>query len=54
MLEQTLTLLLAGELVCAVRYPDAGCFLEDESQRQDAQAFLVRLGPRSLGRVISS
>ena len=33
MFEQTLTLLLAGELVCAVRYPDAWRFLEDEASR---------------------
>ena len=46
MFEQTLTLLLAGEFVCAVRYPDAWRFLEDEAQRQDAQAFLARLGRR--------
>lgn len=46
MFEQTLTLLLAGEFVCAVRYPDACRFLEDEAQRRDAEAFLARLGRR--------
>ncbi len=38
--------MLAGEFVCAVRYPDAWRFLEDEAQRQDAEAFLARLGRR--------
>jgi hypothetical protein len=46
MFEQTLTLLLAGEFVCAVRYPDAWRFLEDDAQRQDAETFLARLGRR--------
>ena len=46
MFEQTLTLLLAGEFICAVRYPDAWRFLEDAGQRQDAEAFLARLGRR--------
>ncbi|WP_295452623.1 hypothetical protein [uncultured Thiodictyon sp.] len=46
MFEQTLTLLLAGEFICAVRYPDAWRFLEDEGQRRDAEAFLNRLGRR--------
>ncbi|WP_295433251.1 hypothetical protein [uncultured Thiodictyon sp.] len=46
MFEQTLTLLLGGEFICAIRYPDAWRFLEDESQRQDAAAFLARLGRR--------
>jgi hypothetical protein len=46
MFEQTLTLLLAGEFVCNVRYPEAWRFLEDPEQRQDADAFLARLGRR--------
>jgi DNA-binding transcriptional ArsR family regulator len=46
MFEQTLTLLLAGEFICAVRYPDAWRFLEDEGQRRDAESFLGRLGRR--------
>lgn len=46
MFEQTLTLLLAGEFICAVRYPDAWRFLEHAGQREDAEAFLGRLGRR--------
>lgn len=46
MFEQTLTLLLAGEFICAIRYPDAWRFLEDEAQRAEADAFLARLGRR--------
>ena len=46
MFEQTLTLLLAGEFICAVRYPDAWRFLEDAGQRQEAEDFLARLGRR--------
>jgi hypothetical protein len=46
MFEHTLTLLLSGEFVCAVRYPDAWRFLEDEAQRREAEAYLQRLGRR--------
>jgi hypothetical protein len=46
MFEQTLTLLLAGEFICAIRYPDAWRFLDDEGQRAEAEAFLARLGRR--------
>jgi hypothetical protein len=46
MFEQTLTLLLAGEFICAIRYPDAWRFLDDEEQRAEAEAFLARLGRR--------
>lgn len=46
MFEQTLTLLLAGEFICSVRYPDAWRFLEDEGRRADVEAFLARLGRR--------
>jgi hypothetical protein len=44
MFEQTLTLLLAGEFICSVRYPDAWRFLEDEGQRREVEAFLGKLG----------
>jgi len=44
MFEQTVTLLLSGEFICKVRYPDAWRFLEDESQRKDVDAYLGRLG----------
>jgi hypothetical protein len=46
MFEQTLTLLLAGEFICGVRYPDAWRFLEDEGQRREVDAFLGKLGRR--------
>ncbi len=46
MFEQTLTLLLAGEFICAIRYPDAWRFLEDAAQRAEAEVFLARLGRR--------
>jgi len=46
MFEQTLTLLLAGEFICSVRYPDAWRFLEDEGQRREVDAFLGKLGRR--------
>jgi hypothetical protein len=46
MFEQTLTLLLAGEFICGIRYPDAWRFLEDEGQRQEVDAFLGKLGRR--------
>lgn len=46
MFEQTLTLLLSGEFICGVRYPDAWRFLEDEGRRREVDAFLGRLGRR--------
>jgi hypothetical protein len=46
MFEQTLTLLLAGEFICSIRYPDAWRFLEDEVQRQEVDSFLGKLGRR--------
>jgi len=39
MFEQTVTLLLSGEFICNVRYPDAWRFLEDEAQRKHVDAF---------------
>jgi hypothetical protein len=46
MFEQTVTLLLAGEFICDVRYPEAWRFLTEEVQRNDVDAFLGRLGRR--------
>lgn len=46
MLEQTLTLLLSGEFICGIRYPDAWRFLEDESKRKEVDTFLGKLGRR--------
>jgi hypothetical protein len=49
MFEQVVTLLLSGEFICNVRYPDAWRFLADESRRKDVDAFLGRLGRRLAG-----
>jgi hypothetical protein len=49
MFEEALTLLLSGEFVCAVRYPDAFRFLEQQDKREESEAFLARLG-RRLGK----
>jgi hypothetical protein len=46
MFEQTVTLLLAGEFVCAVSQPDAYRFLQEETQRKEVDAYLARLGRR--------
>ena len=46
MFEQTVTLLLSGEFICSVRYPDAWRFLTEEAQRKDVDAFIGRLGRR--------
>lgn len=44
MFEQTMPLLLSGEFVCEVRYPDAYRFLTVESNQKDANAYLTRIG----------
>jgi hypothetical protein len=46
MFEQAVTLLLSGEFVCAVSYPDAYRFLQTEEHRKEVEAFLVRMGRR--------
>ena len=46
MFEQTLSLLLAGEFVCAVRYPEQWRLLQDEGQRREAERLLEKLGRR--------
>ncbi len=46
MFEKTVTLLLSGEFVCEVCYPEAYAFLENEAHRKDMTAFLARLGRR--------
>jgi hypothetical protein len=46
MFQHTLTLLLSGEFIRAVRYPDAWRFLADEAQRREAETLLARLGRR--------
>jgi hypothetical protein len=47
MFEQVMPLLLSGEFICEVRYPDAYRFLATESNQKDANAYLTRIG-RSL------
>lgn len=49
MFEVALTLLLSGEFICQVRYPEAFRFLEEAENREEAKAFLARLG-RRLGK----
>ena len=46
MFEQTMTLLLSGQFVCAVSQPDAYRFLQEEPNRMEVEAFLARLGRR--------
>lgn len=46
MFEQTMTLLLSGQFICAVSQPDAYRFLQDEANRKEVEAFLARLGRR--------
>ncbi|MBK1654924.1 hypothetical protein [Allochromatium vinosum] len=46
MLETTLTLLLGGEFICAIRYPEAWRWLEDASHRREAEQVLAQLGRR--------
>lgn len=46
MFERTLTLLLSGEFICGVRYPDAWRFLEDQGKRHEVDTFLGKLGRR--------
>lgn len=46
MFEQSMSLLLHGEFVCPVRYPDAYRFLAEEAHQRDADAFLARIGRR--------
>jgi hypothetical protein len=46
MFERTLTLLLEGEFVCDVRYPESARFLADSAHRQAAEDYLGKLGRR--------
>lgn len=43
MFEQAMTLLLRGEFICPVRYPDAFRFLNGEDTQKDVQAYLTRI-----------
>lgn len=44
MFEQAMPLLLEGEFICEVRYPDAYRFLAIESNQKDVNAYLTRIG----------
>lgn len=48
MFDEAMNLLLAGEFVCAIRYPQAFSFLSQEAHQKDANAYLARIG-RTLG-----
>lgn len=44
MFDQTMTLLLLGEFICEVRYPDAFRYLASDANQKDANAYLARIG----------
>ena len=44
MFDQAMPLLLSGEFICDVRYPDAYRFLTIESNQKDINAYLARIG----------
>ncbi|WP_448166817.1 condensin complex protein MksE [Burkholderia ambifaria] len=44
MFEKVMSLLLSGEFICEVRYPDAYRFLQEESNQLDVNAYLTRIG----------
>ncbi|MFM0473991.1 condensin complex protein MksE [Paraburkholderia strydomiana] len=44
MFDVAMTLLLKGEFVCEVRYPDAYRFLSVEAHQKDVNAYLARIG----------
>lgn len=44
MFEQAMSLLLSGEFICEVRYPDAYRFLQADSNQKDVNAYLTRIG----------
>ncbi|XLZ71483.1 hypothetical protein ABT364_05805 [Massilia sp. SR12] len=44
MFDQAMPLLLKGEFICEVRYPDAFRFLTIEANQKDANAYLARIG----------
>lgn len=46
MFENVVTLLLAGEFICLVRHPEEFRYLEDESCRQEIDAFVGKIGRR--------
>lgn len=46
MFEQTMSLLLSGEFICPIRYPDAYRYLSEEAHQKDVTAYLARIGRR--------
>jgi hypothetical protein len=44
MFDVAMSLLLSGEFVCEVRYPDAYRFLATDAHQKDANAYLARIG----------
>jgi hypothetical protein len=44
MFDKAMSLLLSGEFICEVRYPDAYRFLAVEGNQKDANAYLARIG----------
>lgn len=44
MFDVAMSLLLSGEFVCEVRYPDAYRFLAADAHQKDANAYLARIG----------
>jgi hypothetical protein len=44
MFDVTMSLLLSGEFLCEVRYPDAFRFLAVDAHQKDANAYLARIG----------
>ncbi|WP_034619860.1 hypothetical protein [Chitinibacter tainanensis] len=44
MFEQSMSLLLSGEFICEVRYPDAFRYLASDANQKDANAYLTRIG----------
>ncbi len=44
MFEQTMSLLLSGEFICPIRYPDAYRYLSEDAHQKDVAAYLARIG----------
>lgn len=44
MFEQAMSLLLSGEFICPIRYPDAYRYLSEEAHQKDVTAYLARIG----------
>ncbi|TJZ74223.1 hypothetical protein [Chitiniphilus eburneus] len=49
MFDQAMTLLLSGEFICEVRYPEAFRYLAGDANQKDCIAYLTRIG-RTLSR----